>query len=264
MDPKQIALVLTATVDPRAMTHCVRADPATRLADYRRALRFYLDRWPALAKVVLIENSGHPLDALHGEAQRNPHGKRVELISLDCNDYPRQLGKGYGELLLLENGLARSSLAREVTHIAKVTGRLRLMNLHAIVRGVADDTDLCCDKLYAGLYRRLRLMAGRVCDDVFCDSRFVLFSRAYFDARLKGAYHQLDDAQTYYLEHLLHDRVAEDTRNGWRVVPRFCAEPRYRGRSATYDRPYHSAKYRAEHLLKAACRKLDRLSPSRR
>lgn len=51
----RLAILLTATIDPRGMTRLKRADPAAREADYAAALAFWQQQG---LPVVFCENSG--------------------------------------------------------------------------------------------------------------------------------------------------------------------------------------------------------------
>jgi hypothetical protein len=97
------------------------------LQDYLTGLRFWLTlNDPRLNRVLLLENSGYPLDALAALANDFSDTKQVEMISLPGrNVAPPGLDYGYSELLMIEEGLRQSRLVRETRYSMKVTGRLR-------------------------------------------------------------------------------------------------------------------------------------------
>jgi hypothetical protein len=120
-------LVLTACIDPSTgPARVVRSDPDVRLADYCRALEFWLRHPdPRLRSIVFVENSGYELKTVRQlVARNNPFGKTVEFIQLNNNNYPPYVDYGYPELGMLDQVLEVSELARKSKYFIKVTGRL--------------------------------------------------------------------------------------------------------------------------------------------
>ena len=129
---------MTATITPPGGVPALqRTDPAERLADYERALSFYLSL-PASAidRVVFAENSDTDLGSLERIAQEQAGGKDVELISFDGLDYPVEHGRSVGETRLINTALERSRLLSALAPdepFWKVTGRLRFTNLDRLI-----------------------------------------------------------------------------------------------------------------------------------
>ena len=231
-------MLLTATITPPAgVPDLARADPAQRLADYESALAFYLSLpGTAVDRVVLAENSGSDLAALEQVAARHGAGKQVELISFDGLDYPVQHGRGVGETRLIDTAVSRSRLLGalgEREPFWKVTGRLQVRNLAALVRSTPQGCDLYAD------FRRLprqwvdtrvfactasgfrRLFSSRI--DLMRQDEVVAAGFSAPEERLFGE--------------LLGDR-------GARIVPRLRVEPRIFGTSGLgvdYGRPKRRA-----------------------
>jgi len=235
-----LALVLTASIDINAMPGVTRADPQQREDDYILTLAHYLSHEPRICKIIFLENSGWPLARLQYVEQQMPHHKQVEFVSLRCNDYPRHLGKGYGEMLMLEQGLAQSELAKTVTHFAKLTGRLRLANMMRILtawRARRKHYDMLCDLRDHRLYQLLgmRGTAQR------CDSRFFVIGRDFYNANLLGAYERCNDDVGIYMENVLYDVVKRAiAAPDYRMLRRFVTEPRYIGIPAHNATAYDS------------------------
>lgn len=108
--------------------------------------------------------------------------KEVEFISLDCNDFPRKLGKGYGECLLIEKGLEKSSLIKTVTHFAKLTGRIYLKNITQILE-TSPECDCLCD--YKDMGYILKRIGGEKSASPYCDTRFLTFRKEIYDQYFK-------------------------------------------------------------------------------
>lgn len=256
---RDMALVLTASVDPGVagepggMAGLTRTDPELRENDYIQALHFYLTGGTPTRRIVFMENSGWALGRIQYACQEIPHDKTVEFVSLNCNDYPRHLGKGYGELMMLDNGLAQSQLLREVTHFVKVTGRLRVGNLRRILTGARGPFDMLCDLRDHRLYQRLGIRAT----SQRCDSRVMAFARPFYDASVRGRYVECDDSRGIYLEHVLY-RIVKEQQSVSRILPRFVTEPRFHGIAGhggsgggiDYDSPRQRARWLARWMAR--------------
>jgi hypothetical protein len=199
-------LVMTATIVPAEGAGVKRADPALRLEDYKRALRYWLT-YPhrAAERILFLENSGADLSQLRAIAAReNPLGREVEFLSLPGNVIPPGSNYGYTEMQLLDDGLAASQLKRVTTHIIKVTGRLTFPAIGKAIDEVAppDDAEAVplelmveCRKL--GFPRR------------GYDASVQLFacSHRFYDCALRGANREMNSTDVRLLEHLIYRKV---------------------------------------------------------
>jgi hypothetical protein len=102
---QELVLLLTATINIKGMPKAYPTVPEQRQEDYYNSLKYYINFHPRIKKILFVENSGWPLERLQETTQENPHNKQIEFISLDANDFPRNFGKGYGETLLIEQGI---------------------------------------------------------------------------------------------------------------------------------------------------------------
>jgi hypothetical protein len=141
-------VVLTACIDPsQGAIKVQRSDPVVRLADYQQALRFWLRLPdPRLGRILFIENSGFPLQAIDNIAKtENPLNKQFESISLNCNDYPSHLDYGYAELNMLDQGLELSELAQQAHYYIKATGRLMFPGISKLLDRLPADYQFAVD-----------------------------------------------------------------------------------------------------------------------
>lgn len=253
-----VVLLLTATVNTNGCSMLARTDAKTRQDDYAQTLTYYLEE--TAHPIVLVENSGHDLEFLRrlpcvaralafaspsdaaaqgrADGKRAPgdrkqyvaegYGARLELVSLSDNDYPRHLGKGHGEQRAILWALARSRLLNDAarvddrTWVCKITGRLRVPNLDAVLR--VDDPEG-----RARLATRRPLPFGHaVPSQVFAFRRSVAF--ALEEPRV-------DDSQGFHFEKLLWTARARCP-SGW--VATFPEEPHLVGVCAGDDVPYPS------------------------
>jgi hypothetical protein len=247
-----LALLLTASVQVNSgLAGVTAADPRQREEEYAANLRYFLGEHPRLRRIVFAESSGWPLDRLREiAAASNSHGKEVELVQLSCNDFPGSRGKGYGEARLIDRALDASRLVREARWIAKMTGRQRVLNMTAILERLPDDFDFLCDLRDHGLFERFGIpAAGR-----YCDTRFFVFARPFFDAHLRHLY-AAPCAGEYNLEDSYY-RAVKPLASDPRVICRFPLEARYRGRAGHWNKDYGSLRERARQSVRAVARHL--------
>jgi hypothetical protein len=232
--PPDLVLWLTASVNPNGMPGVTRPDPHAREQDYVDCLKFYSQSFPEIQRIVFAENSGWPLDRLQAASQEfNPHRKEFEFVSLQCNDFPRHLGKSYGEMLLMEQSFDRSPMLRHASFIAKLTGRNYLMNLTRILQKTRRPFEMMCDLRDHGLYELLRLTwNGR-----HADTRFIVMTPRFFETRFRGAYQTLDESKGILIEDLFY-KVAKDPANRDVVIRRLPIEPVYRGMAGHLHKDY--------------------------
>jgi hypothetical protein len=250
------ALLLTASVDPKGMPGITQTDPVEREATYADCLRFYLQNDPRVRRIIFAENSGWPLNRFHEEvAANNPHAKEVELLSFNCNDYPRERGKSYGELILMKNAIGASRLAGLSRYIGKMTGRNLLFNLTELLDCVTRDFELLCDIRDHNFYQLLRMPdCGH-----HCDSRFFVFTREFFDRHLVPICDGETLASGYPIESILFDLVKrlEKTEP---IIKRFRVEPEYAGAAGHFIRnkakDYSSTSEMVKRRIRSASRRV--------
>jgi hypothetical protein len=226
---------MTATITPPPGVPALRrVDPADRLADYERALSFYLGL-PSedVDRVVFAENSNADLGPLEGAESLHGDGKDVELLAFDGLDYPVEHGRAVGEMRLIETALARSRLLSSLPDeelFWKVTGRLRFTNMAKLIASEPPGAELYAD------FRRL--------PRPWVDIRvFACTPRAFRELFLPRVellrQDELERAGFSAPEERLY-RELLPVREAARIVPRLLHEPRiegYSGHGDDYARP---------------------------
>ncbi len=189
-------LVMTATIIPAQGVVIPRSDPAERLGDYRKALAYWLAYpHPKTRRILFLENSGASLDSLKQlVAENNPYAKQVEFLSITGSPIPAGLTYGFAEMELVDSGVAQSQLAREATHIVKLTGRLTFPLLGKLIDSLPDDFQVSVDT-------RIR---GKV---MFVPSQLMIFSREFYNTNLRGACYELDPNYETHVEGLFFDKL---------------------------------------------------------
>ena len=240
-------LVMTATIQPASNANVQRLDPALRLADYERALRFWLAQThPSTSRILFLENSGSDLSSLRAIAtQENSAGKPVEFLSIPAGPIPAGLNYGYSEMELLDAGLDRSELRRQTSHMIKTTGRLIFPSLPNAIDRLPAPPELLID------CRRFPWPRHGA------DARVQLFacSQAYYDQHLRGSQHSMNPTTLRLLEQLLYARVIR-TQGQPGVYLRFPCNIDPVGYSGFKGRSYQTIGQRFDQITRAFLRRV--------
>ena len=247
--------VLTASIDPRGMTFLTVADTQTRRHQYLTAFSAILRNPPAgTAGILFTENTGADLSdfrALADDPAINSERIPVEFLSEGSNDFPRELGKGYGEFLMLDGALARSTIAAVSASagsrfLVKMTGRLIVKNLHVILHNLPRNFDFAGDISVA-----TRDQPGTV------DSRLMIFTPEFYRKYISGLYAEMNDTAGVYAEHALYNLLARTP--GLRVLTTLPRQPRWCGCSGSFGNRYDSLSQRLKYPIKALRRAFTRV-----
>jgi hypothetical protein len=248
---RDLVLILTATIDVKGMPKAYPPVPEQRQEDYYNSLKYYVTHQPRIQKIVFVENSGWPLNRVREATADNPHGKRVEFISIDGNDFPRTFGKGYGETLLLEKGMALSELVTDSSYIAKITGRIYLLNMTDLLASVREPYDCLCD-FKDPFWKR---WGGDQNAPAYADTRFLVFNKFFYTTYLQpmhGRHHE----GCFYSEHQYH-RAIRSAIGTAKVIDRFPIEPKFAGIAGHFQgKDYDSRSERAKFAVRSVTRKL--------
>lgn len=246
------ALLITATirVNP-GLVGVTAPDPDSRRAEYRRNVGFAVALDGGPRRLVLAENSGADLTGFHDlqdAAQRA--GKELELLSLDCNDFPGELGKGFGELRLLEAAAERSRLLAEAEVWVKLTGRQRVLNLPRLLASLPAEVEFGGDFRDTAIYRRLglRMASG------YCDTRLLVLRPDFFRRHLRGLGRGHARGE-FSLEDNVFAAVAALPPSP-RIVRRWPREPAFRGLAGHWGKDYGSPRERLKRGARAVTRRL--------
>lgn len=248
-----LALLLTATIDIKGMPKAYPTIPEQRQQDYYNSLKYYVNNHPKINKIVFVENSGWNLDFLKEAIAENPHQKQIEFISLNCNNFPRKLGKGYGETLLIEKGIEQSFLIKEVSHIAKITGRIFLLNMTEILEKVKEDYDCLCDFKDQGYI--IKRLLGEKTANPNSDTRFLVFSKELYHKYFQPLHHQ-PFARGFYFELQYYNAIIQ-AQNEFKVINRFPIEPNFRGIAGHFQgKDYGSSTEQIKYIIRSIGRKI--------
>lgn len=147
MEQVRNILLLTSTIRPNPNQPQLKIiDPAERLEDYKKALRFFCEELNQrhIDKIVFIDNSGVDLNCLSAEFPSSD----IEWISFYGLDYPSEYHRGYGEFRMVDYAMTNSKTLSQLDaeyRIWKVTGRYIVKNLRSFIRFSPSRFELYCD-----------------------------------------------------------------------------------------------------------------------
>ena len=124
-----ICILLTATIDPQGIVFLKRNNPIVRENDYIKSMK----RWMEMQQfpIIFCENSGYKIDKIKSMIKKHKK-KKIEILQFKGNSFPRELGKGYGELIIIDYAIKHSKLIKNSDYIIKVTGRYFIKNIEKI------------------------------------------------------------------------------------------------------------------------------------
>ncbi|HZZ44758.1 MAG TPA: hypothetical protein VFE58_17610 [Tepidisphaeraceae bacterium] len=247
-----VVLMMTASVDPKGMPAAATvADPHRREADYLGALRYYLTNHPLVRRIVFAENSGWPLEKFRQLAGRHL-AKEVEFLSFELNDFPRELGKSYGEMLLMDHIFQHSKLIGQTRYVAKITGRNYLINLTDMLESAPTSLQFYGDLRDHSIYQWL----GTQWSGAHGESRFFVTTPEFYNRYFRDQYRFLDDrVQGEMMEDLIY-RVVKQSLGEPGVIGRFRKEPSFRGLAGHLGKDYGSPAELAKQAIRRMTRKL--------
>lgn len=133
-----ICVLLTSAIEVKNKHLVKRHDTATRLEDYKRALRSWLTKQTHVQHIVFVDNSGYPLDTLkHIAETENVHGKHVEFLSFHY-DTTGDSDISLGEIAILDYALTHSQTLANTSYFIKCTGRVFVENIDSLVQDLPE------------------------------------------------------------------------------------------------------------------------------
>jgi hypothetical protein len=210
----KFCVLLTASVDPNGCNFLKIMDPKIREQNYLDSLKLWLSK--TNLPLVFCENSGYSLTNIRKLCDRYPG--RVEIIQFEGNNYPRHLGKGYGEFLIIKKALEESEFIKNSENIIKVTGRIFISNIGKII-----------DKFEDNLFVQHTIFHGAFKTVIF------IFKHDFFNFLRKFS-SEMDDSSKIYFEVVFKKAVEEAKMKGYKCG--LFIKPKYWGICATDNIEY--------------------------
>jgi hypothetical protein len=211
-----LVFLLTGTVNTTS-TFSQLVNPNKRLSQYIEAIHYYLNKFSN--KIVFVENSGFDISKYFSDIEK----QQLEIITFLGNSYSPEKGKGYGEMEIFKYAFSNSQFIKQSTHIVKITGRYKILNLEKFL-------------IFFSLYENLDLNIDLSRNLTFSDSRFFIVEKSFFLQLFQ--YHELlDDSNGFFMEHAVCKATLTSILKGAKYKP-FRFYPIYSGKYATKNASY--------------------------
>lgn len=182
-------LIVTGCMFPQSgVKNLVISNYEIRKQQYMESLQYYIDD-TEIKNICYCDNS---LAACNEGLIKlaNDKGKHLEWISFRGDtEKTVKKGKGYGEGEIIDYAIQNSRLVAEADVLIKVTGRLRVLNMWALLRMAARE------------YSYFEMHCGYV------DSRCYVVKKEDYVKYLSGVKENVEDDIGYYIEHALFDKI---------------------------------------------------------
>lgn len=219
----KFSLILTCTVDVNGVEQMARADPVKRLDDYIKTFKLWIEN-PYIENIIFTENSGYDLNEFYEISKSIKHNKNIEFLSFNKNNYPRSLGKGYGEYLTLKEVVQNSKQLCVTKRFLKITGRYYIENIKKIIEGFGPNIEIYCNLTKGLTYSDSRVFGGSL---VFLNNYLCFYGSSINDSKKK------------YIEHALAESFLRGVSDG--LIWRFLSDtPIINGYSGTLDKKYEN------------------------
>ena len=186
---KSHVILLTACIRPEGMIFTKLQDSIVREEQYINAINYYLTNTDF--RIVFCNNSGEDIS---NKIIANKN--RIEFLSFDGNSYNKNLGKGYGEFLIIKYATENSLFLKEADSIIKITGRIQVKNINKIIYWNDYFLAFPKNKVYITIEDGLNMAT----------SNFFVAPKLFYELFAKDN-NTVDDSKGYYFEHLLFDFI---------------------------------------------------------
>jgi hypothetical protein len=239
-----VTLVMSATITPaQGMPGTARSDPALRRREYLEAFASYLAIDDCLiGQIAVFENSGADLSDFAALADSAGTKKAIHLIHAP-SDYPADRGKGYGEFYMMDFGLDALAARKAIddkTKLWKVTGRLKMRNIAAVLGSAPPVYDIYCD------LRDVPFIGEKLGGNRWMELRLFSFTMPAYNALFRGQYGVGDVLEKEFFP-LVEQALRAKT---FKVYPRFRQQPVFEGYSGFSNASYTSASYRLKNAVR--------------
>jgi hypothetical protein len=215
-------IFLTGCINPNGMAFTALQDPDIRREQYIATIKFYLQHTDK--RILFVENSNNDISAWF---ENEIHNHDVEIITFDGNNYDKLLGKGYGEMLIIEYALAHSVFIREADFIFKITGRLQVLNIKAICRQIDKDETI---QILMNFQQNLS----------YADSKCWGAAKSFYSDILILNKNIIDDSKGIHFEHALSKAAHLAIAKGYNF--QFIADlPRYSGIKGSENKKFNDS-----------------------
>jgi hypothetical protein len=218
---KKVILLLTGTVKPGEMILTELTDPIKRQEQYIASLNYWLHN--SILPIIFVENSETDLSKFVDPKFYS----RIEFLTFKGNNYPKELGKGYGELNCLKYAYEKSAILQSADFAFKITGRYIISNFEKFYSYYIQNPDIYT---YLDLKESLKT----------ADSKIFGFNPSFLPEYLFERQHEINDSINMVFEHVLARATLESIVRGKKFA-QFVTYPKVLGVSGTTNESYKSS-----------------------
>ena len=215
---RNYCLLLTATLTPGYVPYLLRTDIVQRENDYIKAVRCWLLHG---IPIVFVDNSNtrsEKIIALLNQSNSNEYITFQSAVSI--------LGKGNGEMEIIDYAFKHSGLISQFDTIIKVTGRLYVPNINLLIKNFFD-----YGTYVTGMFKR---------DLTFTDSRVIIAKAVFYPDYLLPLSTLVNEPDGVYVEHILARAIHRAMADGKRwCLP--AEAPVFIGISASENLKYNNS-----------------------
>ena len=185
--------IITGTVCPSEdVKQLVLKDRTDRLKQYEESIEFFIDS-EAFDKIIFCDNSNFDIKNFEKlEKKAELKGIELEVLSFQGDiQGVKTHGKGYGEGEIMKYIMNHSKLINQEEFLVKITGRLKVDNIKAIVQRIKKES------VYFNIPNRTRR-------DMY-DTRMYGMPVSCFKRYFIDIYPKVDDDNGVFLEHVYTD-----------------------------------------------------------
>lgn len=187
-------------MDPGGMIYTKRIDVGQRIRDYSESFEYWVNN-DFFQKIIFCDNSNHSLSFIHDIIRKTDSSKKIEILSYDGNAN-KNLGKGFGEIEILEYIYANSHIIHPEDIIYKLTGRYIIKNIADFQFEGPFKHLIACNMNY---YRN------------WTDSRFFISGYSFIPTYLFPRKSDINDVIDHNLEDVLAASISQSLNEGYKL-----------------------------------------------
>ena len=182
-------ILLTTCLDTNNCNGVQRSNLNVRLDDYKKSIDCWIKN--TNYKLLIVENSDN---GKYFENYEKENVDRVEIVTFDGNNFPRHLGKGYGEREAILYAIQNNNKFKNIKNYFIITGRYFIYNLDIWIKQLTKDIHIM-SKPIIKKSQGIKGIANWIYNDCFFMTKFAL-EKYYKNV-------EIDDTQIKYGEHAL-------------------------------------------------------------
>lgn len=192
----EIILLMTGCVNPGIMPNTALTDCSKRFQQYVSAIQFYLSYTPY--KIVFVENTSTDLSTCFPKSVNNG---RCEFITFEGNDFDHELGKGYGEGIILKEAFDKSKFLNRNAYVLKLSGRYIISNIKDFLQRSLKTKKFANNDIICNINPWKRGGRRYACSVIFgADYDF-------YKSYLLPCLEKIDESKKIWFEHILYDSI---------------------------------------------------------